>query len=397
MKSYIERRYDLDWVRVIAILMLFLFHCARLFDYDPWHLKNAETSLALAAYNHFFNYWGMQLLFLVAGAAAWFSLGARKKGPFVKERVLRLLVPLIFGMLLIVPPQVYLERIYEGQFTGSFFQFYPHFFEGTYSGSYAGTGNLSWHHLWFLAYLFTFTLLALPLFLWLRKPAGEKLISKLADYTRKPGIIFLYALPLWIFLSSLMPLFPGGEQNLVMDWAFFLYYITFFIYGYLFCADGRFWQAVDRHKVWALIMALMMTAADAYVELSERVPPLGYSPANILFTCLRCFTTWFWILAILGYARKFLSFTNRFLKYGNEAVLPFYILHQTIIIIIGYFVIQWDINVYLKYLIVATLSFATIMLLYEGIKRTNATRFIFGMRLKKKQPNAVPSTIGGSD
>ena len=144
-------------------------------------------------------------------------------------------------------------------------------------------------------------------------------------------------------------------------------------------------------------MALMMTAADAYVELSERVPPLGYSPANILFTCLRCFTTWFWILAILGYARKFLSFTNRFLKYGNEAVLPFYILHQTIIIIIGYFVIQWDINVYLKYLIVATLSFATIMLLYEGIKRTNATRFIFGMRLKKKQPNAVPSTIGGSD
>ncbi|MBM3149512.1 MAG: acyltransferase, partial [Chloroflexi bacterium] len=168
------RRYDLDWVRVIAMLMLLLFHSGRFFDFDPWHLKNVETGLAFAAYNHFFNYWGMQLFFLVAGAAVWFSLGTRKTGPFVKERVLRILVPLLFGILLVVPPQVYLERIYEGQFSGSFFQFYPHFFEGTYSGSYAGSGNFSWHHLWFLAYLFTFTLLALPLFLWLRRPSGEK-------------------------------------------------------------------------------------------------------------------------------------------------------------------------------------------------------------------------------
>ena len=109
-----------------------------------------------------------------------------------------------------------------------------------------------------------------------------------------------------------------------------------------------------------------------------------YSPMIILFSCAWCFIAWCWIIAFLGYAHKFLSFTNKLLSYANEAVLPFYILHQTVIVIVGYFVIQWQRNVYLKYLIVVMASFIGIMLLYELVKRKVVTRFIFGMRLKRK-------------
>jgi peptidoglycan/LPS O-acetylase OafA/YrhL len=104
----VTRRFDLDWIRVITMLMLLLFHSGRIFNFTPWELKNAETAGIIEVYIHFFDYWGMPMFFLVAGAAVWFSLGARKPGQFVLERFLRLFVPLIFGILIIVPPQVYL-------------------------------------------------------------------------------------------------------------------------------------------------------------------------------------------------------------------------------------------------------------------------------------------------
>jgi glucan biosynthesis protein C len=380
--SSATRRFDLDWVRVITMLMLLLFHSGRIFNFTPWHLKNAETAGIIEVYIHFFDYWGMPMFFLVAGAAAWFSLSVRKPGQFILERCLRLLVPLIFGILIVVPPQVYLERIYEGDFSGNFLQFYPHFFtHGTYS--YEGTGNLSWGHLWFLGYLFLFCLIALPLLLWLHRQSGQRFLDRLVAFTRRGGNIFLYVLPLCLWIVTLSPL-SSGENDLIHDWAHLLYYLTFFLYGYVLCSREGFWQAIDRYKVLALALAAPLSLAEMTLDGLGFKNGGPYSAVMILFSCAWCFIAWCWITAFLGYARKLLSFSNKFLVYANEAVLPFYILHQTIIIIVGYFVIQWHMNVYLKFLIVVVASFAGIMLLYEGIKRWNVTRFIFGMRLKKK-------------
>jgi len=376
-----ERRYDLDWVRVITMLMLLLFHSGRLFNWTPWHLKNAQTAIGIEAYIHFFDYWGMPMFFLVAGAAVWFSLVVRRPGQFVLERCLRIFVPLILGILIVVPPQVYMERIYEGDFSGNFFQFYPYFFHGIYS--YDGTGNFSWGHLWFLAYLFLFCLIGLPLFLWLRRQSRQHFLDKLVAFTRRRGTIFLYALPLCLWLITLSPI-SSGENGLINDWAHLLYYFTFFLYGYVLCSREGFWQAIDRHKLLALVMAVPLSLVEMALDGLGFKSGGPYSAVMILFACAWCFIAWCWIVAFLGYARKFLSFSNKLLAYANEAVLPFYILHQTIIIVVGYFVIQWDMNVYLKFLVVVLASFALIMLLYEGIKRTNVTRFIFGMRLRKK-------------
>jgi len=379
----ITRRFDLDWVRVITVLMLLLFHSGRLFNFTPWHLKNAETAVGIEVYIHFFDYWGMPMFFLVAGAAVWFSLGVRKPSQFLKERVLRLIVPLFLGILIVVPPQVYLERIYEGDFTGNFLQFYPTFFtHGTYS--YEGMGNLSFHHLWFLLYLFVICLVTLPLLLRLRRQSGQRFLDRFAAFTRRGGNILLFVLPLCLWLVVLGPLFPHGENDLIHDWARFLYYLTFFTYGYLLSSREGFWQAIDRHKLLALVLAVSLSLAEMILDGLGFKSGGPYSPVMILFTCGWCFIAWCWIVAFLGYARKFLSFSNKFLAYANEAVLPFYILHQMVIIIVGYFVIQWQMNVYLKYLIVVVASFAGIMLLYEGIRRTPVTRFIFGMRLKRR-------------
>jgi len=376
------RRFDLDWVRVITMLLLLLFHSGRLFNYTPWHLKNAETAGGIEVYIHFFDYWGMPMFFLVAGAAVWFSLGVRKPGQFVLERCLRIFVPLIFGILIVVPPQVYLERIYKGEFSGNYFQFYPHFFtQGSYS--YGGTGNLSWHHLWFLAYLFLFCLIALPLLLWLRRPPGQRFLDRLVAFTRRGGNILLYVLPLCLWIVTLSPL-SSGENALINDWAHLLYYFTFFLYGYVLCSREGFWQAIDRYKLLVLVLAVPLSLVEMTLDGLGFKNGGPYSPVMILFACARSFIAWCWIIAFLGYARKFLSLSNKFLAYANEAVLPFYILHHMVIIIVGYFVIQWQMNVYLKYLVVVLASFVIIMLLYEGIKRTVVTRFIFGMRLKKQ-------------
>jgi len=383
-----ERRFDLDWVRVITMLVVFVFHSGMFFVSWPWHLKNDQLSLPIEAFNGFADLWQMPVLFLVSGAATWFSLNSRRAGNFINERMLRLLIPLAFGTLVLVPLQIYFERIFKQQSHGSFFAFYPHFFQGMYS--YTGSGNFGWSYLWFLVYLFIITLIAVPIFLFLNRPRGKKLADGLASFASKPGAIFAWFLPMALCLVLLQPLFPYSEKNLVGDMAWFTVYLFCFVFGYLFCTDRRFWDAIERHAFSALALAGITSAALAYLEFSKSMPPIGYSLERSGALALRILCSWCWIVTFLGMARKFLSFSNRFLSYANEAVLPFYVLHHMVIIGVGSYVIRWDIPVLVKYLLIIAVSFTIIMLLYEFVvKRTNVTRFLFGMRMKRRASGAV--------
>ena len=384
-----ERRFDLDWVRVITMLVIFVFHSGMFFVSWPWHLKNDQLSLPIEAFNGFADLWQMPMLFLVSGAATWFSLKLRRAGNFINERMLRLLIPLAFGTLVLVPLQIYFERIFKQQFHGSFFAFYPHFFQGTYS--FTGTGNFGWSYLWFLVYLFIITLIAVPIFLFLSRPRGKNLADGLASFASKPGAIFAWFLPMALCLALLQPLFPYSEKSLVGDMAWFTVYLFCFVFGYLFCTDRRFWDAIERHAFSALALAAVTTAALAYLEYSKSMPAIGYSVESSGALALRALCGWCWIITFLGMAKRFLSFSNRFLSYANEAVLPFYVLHHMVIIGVGFYVIQWDIPVLAKYLLIIAMSFAIIMLLYEFVvKRTNMTRFLFGMRMKRRSGPPMP-------
>jgi hypothetical protein len=357
------RRWDIDWLRVLAVLLLFYVHPARIFYvWDPWYVQNNQLSLTLSRLAVFINHWHMPLFFILAGAATWFSLRRRSGGQYSRERLKRLLVPFIFGFLVIVPPQIYLGLQKDPGYAESYLRFYPRFF------SYADMG-----HLWFILYLFLFSLVALPLFLYFKRDSGGRLIERLAGFLARPGMIFLPVVLLIVTDYLLLHFYPNP-----------VYFITFFIYGYIMMADARFEETIDRHKGVALILGLVLFV----VWLS--LVSLGVIGPDWLQPIPRSFITWFCLIALLGYGKKLLNFTNSFLGYFGEASYPVYILHQTVIVAIGFFVVQWDAGVLVKFITIVAASFVATMILYDlVVKRTNVTRFLFGMRpLKKKSPEA---------
>jgi peptidoglycan/LPS O-acetylase OafA/YrhL len=373
------RLYYLDWIRALAMLSIFLFHCDRIFDFDGWHINNDVTNLASTIHIQFFNQWMMPLFFIVSGAAVYFSLRNRTAGGFLKERSLRILIPwVIIGIFVIAPPQVYLDRVFHGEFTGTFFQWYPHYFEGLqgFGGNFAFHGQ----HLWYLMDLFIFSLITLPLFLPGRK-TDKSLISRLATKFEKPWAVFLFFIPLAIaaILSDVIGL---GFTRVMGSWDM-LSYLLFFILGYLIISNTRIQDVVKSYAIVALIAAVVLSVLVLYIQMGVEIPHVFSIWAG--FLTLRALLAWCWIIAILGLGSRFLNFNNRFLGYASEAVLPFYILHQTIIIIIGFYVVQWSLSAAPKYFIIVIFSFIAIILIYDLlVRRINVLRFLFGMRLKKK-------------
>jgi len=299
----------------------------------------------------------------------------------LKERVLRLLVPLIFGMLIVVPPQVYYQRVFDGDFSGSFLAWYPNTFHGIYSLTNPATGNSSWHHLWFLAYLFVFSLILLPLFWYFRKETRRPLISRVTGFLTRPGAIFLPAIPLIVVNIALRPIFGWGNLNLIWDWANFLFYITIFFYGFWLVLDGRMIQVVRRNRLTAEIVAVIFSLAVYAIYLSSiNILPLP-DAIWLAFYAIAC---WCWLMAIIGIGSRLLNFTNRVLAYASEAVLPVYIVHQTLIVTIGFYVIKWNTGVALKYFFIAIATLVSCLAIYEVIRRTSVTRFLFGLKQKRK-------------
>ena len=366
------RLYYLDWLRVFAMFSIFFFHSDRFFDFDGWHVKNSVTSLASSIHIEVFNQWMMPLFFILSGAAVYYSLRSRKAGGFVKERILRILIPWVgIGIFIIAPPQVYLERLTHEEFTGTFFQFYyPHYFDGVYA--FGGNFAIIPLHLWYLVLLFIFSMILLPVFL-PHKGTGNSLISRLANSFEKPWALLLLFIPLTAaaLLSDVSGL---GFTRQMGSWDI-LSYLLFFIYGYLIFSNTHIQNTIKKYSLAALIGAVMLTLVILALE----------SPRVLYWWSLRALCAWCWIIAILGYGSRFLNFNNRFLGYANEAVLPFYILHQTIILIIGFFVVQWNIGIAPKYFIIVALSFIGIMAIYDLlVRRINILRFLFGMRLRGK-------------
>jgi len=374
------RLYYLDWLRVLAMLSIFFFHSDRFFDFYPWHVNNLETGLASSIHIEFFNQWMMPLFFILSGAAVYYSLKSRTAGGFIKERSLRILIPwILVGIFVIAPPQVYLERLTHGEFSGTFFQFYyPHYFDGIYA--FGGNFAIIPMHLWYLVLLFIFSLIALPLLL-SRNKAGNSLISKLANSFQKPWALLMLFVPL-AAVSLLADVAGLGFTRQMGGWDI-LSYLLFFIYGYLIFSNTQIQEVIKRYSTVALISAVVLSIGGLYLQFGAQLTDSATTWIGI--SALMSLRAWLWIIALLGLGSRFLNFNNRYLGYANEAVLPFYILHQTIILIVGFFVVQLSMGIAPKYFIVVVISFTAIMAIYELlVRRINILRFLFGMRLKKK-------------
>jgi glucans biosynthesis protein C len=378
-----SRLYYLDWLRVLSMILVFLYHNNRLYNFGDWHVKNVDLNLASTIFENSLSVWLMPFLFVVSGAAVVYSLKSRSAGLFIKERVFRLFVPLVtVGIFVFGPLQVYLDRFSHGVFTGSFWQFIPQYFNGLWGlgGNFAFQGV----HLWYLMLLFIFSLLFLPLFLPSRN-SGSSLLSRISNIFNRPWALILLAIPLTL-TPHLTNALGMGFTRQMGGWDMFSYMLCF-LYGYLIFTSPRIADTLSKYCFIFLIVAVGMTVFElSMVYAVLPTPDSGFFASTELHS-INC---WFWVLAVLGLGSSYLNANNRFLGYANEAVLPFYILHQPVILAIGFFVVQWNLPIIAKYIFIVGTSFIAIMMLYELlVKRIEALRFIFGMKLSKKIKESV--------
>lgn len=370
----VAQRYEfLDWLRVLAIFVLLFFHTGMLFTGWGWHIENAQVIPELARPMDIAHRLRMPLLFVIAGAGLWFALGRRSGIEVLRERSVRLLLPLVAGMFLIVPPQIWYERLFRHQWQGGYVDF---LFERVLQFQPYPQGDFSWHHLWFILYLYVYVVVLLPLLLsWRRR-----------QITLRPGPwLYLCALPLAVNEALLKPLYPESHK-LVGDWYMFNHYLLLTLYGFVLASlPGSWdWLARGRHRSLGIGVAVFVIAMTLFeLGVIHRDTAADAFVANVF--------TWCWLMVFLGYGRHHLSFSNGLLRWAREASYPVYILHQTIIVAIGYYVIQQPWDPWAKYAVVLCGTMISCVALYEVcIRRYRIARLLFGMKpdVQKRSPVA---------
>lgn len=373
------RRYDIDWLRVIAFYILILYHSGMFFVPWQFHLKNPQTSEWFETWMAFLSQWRLPLLFMISGIGVSYALGKRSALNFFGERSRRLLIPVLFGMFVIVPPQIYFERLTQGVEYSSYFEFWKTVF--TFQ-SYP-QGNLSWHHLWFVVYIFVYSIITLPLFLFLRSNYSATLRNKLSTFVdANPNTIYLLWLPLAAAYFILAPIFPT-THNLFYDWYNFTFSLIFFVSGYLITTVEGVWNVIIAQRKKSLIVALipslfliLFVYGPTFYIMNEETELFG-----IFYGVLKITLVTFILYAIFGYGNVLLNESSKVLSYLNESVYPLYILHQSVQLTIGYYILQLDLGILPKFLMVVIGTFGISFLIYELlIRRVKFMRVLFGLK-----------------
>jgi glucans biosynthesis protein C len=374
---------EIDWLRVLAVFLVFLVHSAQIFSpIEDWHVNSPESSELLGQFTIFLGPWIMPLFMLMAGASAWFARRSRSDLEYLKVRVLRLLVPLVAGSLLVVPPQVYYRRLYRREFEGTYLDFYPRFFDGFFP-----EGNLSWGHLWFIAYLFVYMLAGLVAFRALDRDGG-RLVELLTRWVSRPGGVLLPGVVTALLHVPLRVPFTQTTGALVGDWATHAWLFPSFLLGYVFMADARLMTAVDRQWKGVLPLALALSVGLAIWswpgEVYQRFPgEVSWWHAGFWTGFTLC--SWGWLVVFLGAARVHLLREGPVLRWAVPLVYPFYILHQTVIVIVGFYLVGLPLGVHTRFLLITLVSFAGTLLALEAVRRIPFVRDLFGLqpRLRK--------------
>jgi len=373
------RRYDIDWLRIAAVLLLIPFHTARVFNVgEQFYAKNEQLSTALQRFIVFVGPWHMSLLFVLAGAASWFALGYRSGGRYAAERLKRLLVPFLFGLVVIIPPQAYFGMLTntdaERSWWGQYAYFWTHWEN---PDNYVGWWTPG--HLWFILFLLVYALLAVGLFVWMRRGGGHRVVDWFAAACRIPGMVIVVPAAILLAQQALVPMDDISGQTPVGF--FFL-----FVIGFVMVADERVTAAVDRQWWWALALGVAAMAAraslwpgmDDYPDPSWQdslVNWLGYQVG-----------LWMVIVGLMGLFHRYADCKGGAYAYATEAAYPFYILHQTVIVLIAYVVVQWGVGIPLKYTLIAATSFVLTLAVYEvAVRRWGPVRLLFGMKPKRRR------------
>lgn len=386
----VERRLDLDWIRLAAFGLLILYHVGMLYVSWGFHVKSGHRLRELEALMLLLNPWRMALLFLVSGAATRFMLGTTEVTAFARRRSERLLIPLAFGMLVVVPPQSWAEVVEKLGFSGSYPQFwlrhYLAFDQGfcpIADGRRACIVLPTWNHLWFVAYLWLYSmaltgLLALAPGL---ADRGQRLLERL------PGALLLIGPAALLGLNRLLlfPAFPP-RHIVVGDWYQHVLYGSAFLFGFLAARSPTLAQRMERLRWLALALAVAAFLAMLWLraqppgDLQRLARPLVYG-----------LDQWCWIVAILGFARRHLSGCDRPVRrYLVDAVFCFYLVHQTAIILAAHWLKPFALPARQEAALVIAITALSCAASYEIARRIGWLRPLFGIAADRRKRLSAP-------
>ena len=414
------RRPEFDVMRAFVVAGLVVFHSAVVFASGvSWFVKAPHPSLGFTVFLVWGSLWGMPLLFVVSGMAARYAMRTRSVAAFARERLARLLVPFVVGLAVLVPPMFYLGWLAQPGFREPYWRFWlsfmnvPALARGLLPRGWWMSGGMSFDpaHLWFLYVLVVFSIVLLPLFAWLQRPQGTSAARWLAGFAERHGfaVVCAAAVPLMATEAVLRPdVNTGGWQRLA--------YLFPFLYGFVIASRPKL-EAVLRRLRWqALAVGCAATGAlGAWaVGLSGSGAPLGAGvPPG--WGALQGLAGWMWVVAIMGFggavaarhqpgAGAARSVTappggrlRRAARYSNEAVLPFYVLHEPVIVAAAWLIVRWHAPSLAQYTALVVLSFAATLGLYEAlVRRFRLTRVLFGLKPRLNPRSAkTPVPDGG--
>ncbi|TYA65991.1 acyltransferase family protein [Seonamhaeicola marinus] len=372
--SKTNRQYYIDWLRIILIFSVFLYHIGMYFNSWGWHVKSNETVTWLNKLMWFLHLWRMPLLFLVSGVGTYYALGHRTVKTYLKERFTRLLLPFVIGVFTLVPVQVYLEKIDSYSSLG-------HFYLSMFNGVYP-EGNFSWHHLWFILYLFLISLLISPFLNYLRSNEFVAIKNRFIKVLSKPMGLNIILIFLVLSRAILGEYFPEETHALYDDWAYFVYYILFFLSGFMFFTDSTIIKALTQQRRLYLAETILATVFLFSISTWFRDEALK----DFLYGLTGIIIGWSCSITAVGYSKRYLNSDNTWRSIFNEGIYPFYLLHQPVILLFGYLIKTVNMPVIIKMIVLVVLSFTAITLLYWYIIRPiNFIRVAFGMKRKTKK------------
>ena len=362
-----SRRHDIDALRVFAFGLLILYHVGMFYVADwGWHVKSAYQSDWLQLPMTLVNQWRMPLLFIISGLAISFVVERYSPGKLALRRVWRLLLPLIFGMAFIVAPQCYYEALTKGLIEPGFGRFMLQYltFQDFPGDAWGGEEMIvwTWNHLWYLAYILFYTLVLIAL-VWLA-PKSLAALRRQVARLRGPMLIAVPVGLLLLYGTFIYPSFPGMTGAFIDDWYMHAMYGTFFLLGFLIGRDEGLWQEFSRLRFVTLTGAVVMFVL---LNLTD----------NMLVIYLN---RWLWLLAVLGWGYRYLNRPRKWLPYATEAVYPWYILHQTITVVLGYQLARMSLGPVIEPLLVLAGTIGGCYALHEFvIRRTRLLRPLFGL------------------
>ncbi len=388
-----HRRHDIDALRAAVFLLLILYHVGMYYVAGwPWHLKSPHAAEWLRWPMQALNIWRMDLIFLVSGVAFGFLSRGRAPLALLRQRAWRLLLPLAFGMTVVVPYQAYAQGVANGLVPPGFAAFMARYLaggpwpRGAFDGSEFG---LTWNHLWYLPYLFVYTAILALLLPMLRTPAARR-VRRAAAGLRRWRLLLLPALPLMLFTLVLGPRFPATHA-LVHDWYLHALYFTVFLYGYGMGVDEGIWAELRRLRRWALGLALACLGAWIALRLAGAGTQAAWGPAAL--GVLRSAYLWAAIAAILGFAYRYLDHPWPWLAWANESVYPWYMLHQTLIIAGAVALAPLRLGPWLEPLALTTITVLGCWVLTDGlVRRVGWLRPLFGLTTRPPAIRTLPAS-----